>query len=46
MLASGPSADVLTLADGQIIVAFAPPLYVSAAGLVYLDLSQISEYLL
>lgn len=45
VLASGPSANVLTLADGQIVVAFAPPLYVSAAGLVYLNLSQISECL-
>ncbi len=41
LLASGPSSDVFTLADGQTVVAFAPPLAVSAAGVVYLDESEL-----
>ena len=43
LLASGPAADVFRLADGQVVVAFAPPLYVSSAGVVYLDTSQLGE---
>ncbi len=46
LLASGPSADIFRLADRQIVVAFAPPLYVSPAGVVYLDTSQLGEQVL
>ncbi len=45
LLASGPSADVFRLADGKHVVAFAPPLYVSTAGVVYLDTSQLGEHI-
>jgi len=46
LLASGPSADVFRLADGKFVVAFAPPLHVSTAGIVYLDTSQLGEQIL
>ena len=46
LLASGPSADIFRLADGQVVVAFAPPLYVSTAGVVYLDTSQLGKQIL
>ena len=46
LLSSGPSADVFRLADGRHVVAFAPPLYVSTAGVVYLDTSQLGEQIL
>lgn len=46
LLASGPSAEVFRLADGQVVVAFAPPLYVSTAGVVYLDTNQLGEQIL
>ena len=45
-IAPGLSADVFRLADGTFVVAFAPPLYVSTAGVVYLDTSQLGEQVL